>query len=68
MSYGFNHPKGYDLCCIHTLPSARRKELQAGLLSVVVDPAMPADTVEIRQDGKLVGAIINIGEEQGRDG
>lgn len=70
---GVNHPKGQVLCCFHTLDKRLQRELiDAGIapmpgVKVLVDPSMPSGVVEVRQNGKTVGSIINIGNEGGCD-
>ena len=70
---GFNHPKGQGICCFHTLAQPLQRELiEAGGLSlmgvkVLVDPTLPSGVVQVRQNGKTVGSIINLGPEGGCD-
>ncbi len=70
---GFNHPKGQGLCCFHTLPKPLQQELiEAGVIpslgmKVFIDPTLPSGVVQIRQNGKTVGSIVNVGAEGERD-
>ena len=70
---GFNHPKGQMLCCFQTLPSPLQRSLiDAGVapvmgMKLLLDPSMPPGIVEVMQNGKKVGAIINLGPEGGYD-
>lgn len=66
---GFNHPKGQGLCCFHTLSQPLQRELiEAGVvpslgMKVFIDPMLPSGVVQVRQNGRTVGAIINVGAE-----